>query len=471
MTARRVVAIDLGASSGRVALARWDGERGVLEEVHRFENAPVERDGHLHWDVERLWLEIERGLRMAADRADGAIDSVGIDGWAVDYALLDGAGGVTAPVFCYRDRRNGPAMRRALAGLRRERLFAITGVQFLPINTLYQLRAHVEERPREWERARLWVNLPEYFLYRLSGVAIAEYTNATHTQMLDAASLRWSAEIADALGLDLAKFPTVVPPGTDLGPIRGDLASVPQLGRTRVIAPACHDTGSAVAGLPFAHDALAFISSGTWSLVGTVLGAPVLTERALHAGFTNEGGVGGTVRFLTNVIGLWVLQQVVEELRGRGAVVTEASLADAAGRLPPDGPWFEADTDTFLAPGGMMARINDALVRSGYPAQTEPAEMTAAILRSLARRYADAIGRAGEVCGKRFDAVCIAGGGVKNRVLTSWTRTFTGLPVLEGPVESAALGNAAVQLAALEGSRALGDIQTMARNLDSAVAR
>ncbi|HZW53273.1 MAG TPA: rhamnulokinase family protein [Candidatus Elarobacter sp.] len=461
---RSIAVVDLGASSGRVAMATWDGVRGRLDEVHRFGNAPVSRDGHLFWDVDRLWDEISCGVRAAAQRAGGPLASIGVDGWAVDYALLDESGDRVAPVYCYRDARNPPAMRLAHSLVPRERLYAITGIQFLPFNTLYQLRAHIAEHPHEWDRAHRWLNLPEYVLFRLSGVTVAEYTNATHTQMLEAPSRCWSREIAGAFGLDLAKFPPVVAPGTILGTVRGELAGADaHLRDAKVIAPACHDTGSAIAGIPFGHDDLGFISSGTWSLVGTVLDAPVLTAAARDAGFTNEGGIGRTIRFLTNVIGLWLLQQCVEEWRGEGVEATEALLASAASRSTFDGPWFDADNDTFLEPGGMRARIDAALELRGFAPSASPAETAAAIFRSLARRYARVLRDAQEVSGKRFDAVCVAGGGVRNRALTAWTREATGLRVIEGPAESALIGNAAVQIAALEGTTAAADVQSIAR--------
>ena len=219
-----------------------------------------------------------------------------------------------------------------------------------------------------------------------------------------------------------------------------------------------------MAGLPFAHERLAFISSGTWSLVGTVIDAPVLTDDARDGGFTNEGGVGGTIRCLTIVVGLWLLQQAVADWRGRGLDVGEVALGEQAAALPPEGPCFDADTDTFLAPGAMVRRMDEALARCGHPPMGDnPVQMTAAIFRSLAKRYAEAIGRASRITGKRFDAIAIAGGGVKHRALTAWTRHATGLEVLEGPSESAALGNAAVQIAALEGAAGGGDLQRIAR--------
>jgi len=467
---RNVVAIDLGASSGRVVLVRWDGSAGRVDEIHRFANAPFARDGHLFWDLDVLWTHIVRGLEIAARRTGGAIDSIGVDGWAVDYALLDAAGERIAPAFCYRDARNAPAMERALSTMSRERLYSITGIQFVPFNTLYQLLAHRDGRPAEWARARTWLNLPEYFLFRLSGVRTAEYTNATHTQMIDCRTRTWSSEVLSAFGLARDTFAPLAEPGTVLGALRDDVAQTTGVRGARIIAPACHDTASAVAGLPFAPDRLAFISSGTWSLVGTLVDAPVVTEAARAANFTNEGGVGGTIRFLKNVIGLWLLQQCEEEWRAAGGR-TAAALADDAAVAPTDGPSFDADTDRFLAPGNMVARINAALAERGHAPLEDPASMVAAIFRSLAHRYAAVIEELKTLTGKRIEAIGIAGGGVKHRVLTRMTGELTGLPVLEGPAESAAIGNAAMQIAALEGSRSADDLRMLVRQLGCAASR
>ena len=271
-----IVATDLGAESGRVVLCRWTGEEGILEEVHRFPNGARQEAGHLVWDLDRLWQEVLKGLRLTVSKAGGRIASVGVDGWGVDYVLLDRTGNRIGRAYCYRDARNLPQMERAFTLLPQKRMYEITGIQFLPFNTVFQLMAHAAEFPSEWDRAAKWLTLPEYFLFRLSGVAMAEYTEASTTQLLDVYKRSWSEELTRALGLNLEKFPPIAPPGTPLGKMRKELATDLGLSNVQVIAPACHDTGAAVAGIPFPHDKLAFISSGTWSLVGTVLLNPVV---------------------------------------------------------------------------------------------------------------------------------------------------------------------------------------------------
>jgi rhamnulokinase len=455
-----VGAVDLGAESGRVVLCRWTGLEGTLQEVHRFSNGPHREDGHLVWDVERLWQEIQKGLWLAAEKGGAPLSSVGVDGWGVDCVLLDAAGSRLGHAYCYRDARNLPQMERAYALVPKKRIYEITGIQFLPFNTLFQLLAHRAEFPAEWERAAHWLTLPEYFQYRLSGVLAAEYTEASTTQLLDVHERMWSKELAEGLGLGLEKFPPLVEAGTPLGPAREA-----GLSDTQVITPACHDTGSAVAGIPFSHEGLAFISSGTWSLVGTALLKPVVTAEGLEANFTNEGGVAGSIRFLKNVIGLWLIQECLREWKAQGHVLTAAQLAAQCAETPADGPSFTADETAFLAPGNMVERINAALRAQGFAEERRPVELAGIIFRSLARRYAEVIREVGKLSGKKLDRICIVGGGVKNETLNRLTGELTGLEVVRGPSECAAAGNAALQIAALEKTRSLEEIRAIAARL------
>jgi rhamnulokinase len=463
--ARNVVAVDLGAESGRLVLGRWNGSEGTLEEIHRFPNGPQQVDNHLVWDVERLWGEIQRGLLKAATKTEGHIDSVGVDGWGVDYALLDAAGNRLGHSFCYRDARNVPAMEKTFSKVPQQRIYEITGIQFLPFNTIYQLVAHVAEFPEEWDRAARWLTLPEYFQYRLTGVVAAEYTEASTTQLLEVRTKSWSQELTSALGLGLEKFPPIVQAGAVLGKLRAEVSQEVGLADTQVIAPACHDTGSAVAGIPFPHEGLAFISSGTWSLVGTVLLEPVVSGGGQGKTFTNEGGVAGSIRFLQNVIGLWLLQECLREWNGLGLRLTAADLAAQCLETPPQGPYFHADETTYLAPGNMVERINTGLRAAGFPEEKRPPELAAIIFRSLARRYAEVVGEMGRLSGKSIQCICIVGGGVKNEALNRLTELVTGIEVVRGPSESTAAGNIAVQIAALEKAVSLDQIQAISAKL------
>jgi rhamnulokinase len=462
---RNVVAADLGAESGRLVLCRWNGSEGTLEEIHRFPNGPQNIGNHLVWDVDRLWGEIRKGLQKAAAKTEGHIDSVGVDGWGVDYTLLDATGDRIGHSYCYRDARNVPAMEKTFARVSQERLYEITGIQFLTFNTVYQLVAHVGEFPEEWERATRWLTLPEYFQFRLSGVAAAEYTQASNTQLLDVRTKCWSQELTSALGLGLEKFPSIVQSGTVLGKLRPEVGEEVGLPGTQVIAPACHDTGSAVAGIPFPHEGLAFISSGTWSLVGTVLLAPVVGGVGQGKSFTNEGGVAGSIRFLQNVIGLWLLQECLREWNAQGQHLTAADLAAQCLEAPPDGPCFDADEATYLAPGNMVERINAGLRAAGFAEEKRPPELAAIIFRSLARRYAHVVREMGRLSGKSIKRICIVGGGVKNEALNRLTERVTGIEVVRGPSESTAAGSIAVQIAAMEKAISLEQIQAISAKL------
>jgi rhamnulokinase len=464
-TGTYIIAADLGAESGRVVLCRWTGEEGVLEEVHRFPNGAREEAGHLVWDVERLWQDVLKGLRLGASKAGGRIVSVGVDGWGVDYVLLDRTGNRIGRTYCYRDARNAPQMERAFALIPQKRLYEITGIQFLPPNTVYQLMAHAAEFPSEWERATKWLTLPEYFLFRLSGVAMAEYTQASTTQLLDVYKRSWSEELTRALNLNLEKFPPIAPPGTPLGKMRKELATELGLSNVQVIAPACHDTGSAVAGIPFPHDNLAFISSGTWSLVGMVLLHPVVTGESFEENFTNEGGVAGTIRFLRNVPGMWLVQECLREWKAQGLELTAADLAQQCSETPAIGPSFDTDAKAFLAPGNMISRINVALRAQGFEEETQPKELAAIIFRSLARQYAKVIRELQAITGKPIERICIVGGGVKNETLNRLTRELTGREVLRGPSESTTIGNIALQVATLEKTKSLEQIQSISARL------
>ena len=303
---RRVIAVDLGAESCRVSLLQWDGSDAALDTLHRFPNHPVERDGQLYWDLDRICSGVEEGLAICARQAAGAIDSIGVDGWAVDYVWLNSQSVPLRNPFCYRDPRTERAQLELWKQILPERIYALTGIQMLRFNTLYQLYADQRE---QLPTGVSWLTLPEYLLHWLGGEAVSEYTNATHTQMVEAGSMQWCSEIMDVAGLDVGAAPKIVPPGTVLGRVQGRLAGLPEFRLTKLIAPACHDTGSAVAGVPGESDDWAFISSGTWSIVGTVLPEPCTTDVARLYNFSNEGGLGGTVRFLKNVNGMWLIEE------------------------------------------------------------------------------------------------------------------------------------------------------------------
>jgi rhamnulokinase len=465
-TSQNLVAVDLGNSSGRVVLGQWNGSTGALREIYRFPNEAKEEDGHVVWDIERIWQEVLKGLRIAAVETGGRAESVGLDSWGAEYLLVDNAGNLIGPAYTLRDPRQVRGMERAFTILPRKRIYEITGIQVMPVNALYGLLAHRQESPGDWEKTRFWLGTPEYFLFRMAGVAVAEYTNAPNSQLVDADSKSWSREICDAFDLTLDRFPPIVPPGTILGSLRAAIGREVGLSNVKVIAPACHDTAAAVAAIPHPHDDLAFISSGTWSLVGTVLRSPLISEPGYAFNISNEGGVGGTIRFLRNVIGLWLLQEALREWKEQRWDASPAGLAAECMDTAMEGPWIEvSDEKTFLAPGNMPARINAQLRAQGFAEETRPAALSAIIFRSLARRYAEVIDALRACSGKQIRRLCIVGGGVKNQALNRLTGLATGLEIIQGPSEATLIGNVAVQISALENSRSLEQIQAIASRL------
>jgi len=357
-------------------------------------------------------------------------------------------------------------VHRAFEIVPARKIYDITGIQVMPINALYGLLAHINELPEEWERTWLWLGTPEYYLFRMTGVPVAEYTNAPNSRIVDAGSKSWSKELCSAFGLDLDRFPPIVPPGTTLGLFRRELANDPGSKTTKVIAPACHDTASAVAAIPYPHNRLAFVSSGTWSLVGKVLQQPLISELGFELNITNEGGVGGTIRFLRKVIGMWMLQELLREWNAGGLRIAQGQLIQDRRSTPLEGSWVDLrDEKTFLAPGNMAARINAGLTQQGFPPVTEPHELASVVFRSLARRYAEVIDGVRRCAGELLERLCIVGGGVRNEVLNRLAQETTGLKLLKGSSEAAVIGKAAVQIAALENTQRVEDIQSIASRL------
>ncbi|GAA2015069.1 rhamnulokinase [Nakamurella flavida] len=436
-----LAAVDLGASSGRVMLGRITP--GVLEltEVHRFRNGPVALPDGLYWDVLGLYQDALVGLRAAARRAP-ELAGVAIDSWAVDYGLVDASGRLSGNPFHYRDARTAAGVAATHERVDFAELYGISGLQFLPFTTLYQFAADVS-LGRPDTQALL---IPDLLGYWLTGVRVAEQTNASTTGLLDARTGDWSTSLIDRLGLPAGLLPDVVPPGTVLGGLTP--AVVAETGLTRpltVSTVGSHDTASAVLGVPAADADFGYISCGTWGLVGVELEAPVLTEAGRTANFTNERGVDGTVRYLRNVMGLWLLS---ESLRTWGLQGVDVSLPDVLARaaeLPAGGPQFDPDDPVFLPPGDMPARIADACRSAGERAPDGIPAMVRCILDSLATAFAAGIERAAALSGRDVTTVHVVGGGSQNELLCQLVADACGRPVVAGPVEATALGNLLVQ--------------------------
>jgi rhamnulokinase len=439
------IAIDLGAGSGRVFIAGMSHSELLLEEVHRFQYAPITSNGHLRWNGNRIFSDVKAGLRRASDwarRFGRPISSIGVDSWGVDYGLIDHEGKLCENPICYRDKRTQKTMDKVFEHVSRNEIFSRTGIQFLVFNTLFQLCAHMEEGIPE-NAARLLL-IPDLIHFLLTGRATTEYTNATTTQMLDAQTGVWDDELLSSLNLPQYLLAEIVPAGTDLGPLQTFVAKDARLNGTRVIAPATHDTASAVVGAPL-EAGFAYISSGTWSLVGVERERPIINSLVGRRNFTNEGGAFGTVRFLKNVMGLWILESCRNEWRENGIDADYDDLLGRASELEETPSFIYPDDPRFFSPVGMLEALSQHLADSGQRVPTDSATLTKVILDSLAFRYASVVNDIQSLTGEKLRGVHIVGGGSRNDYLNQMTANVTGLPVIAGPTEATITGNVLVQ--------------------------
>lgn len=442
-----VAAVDLGASSGRVVAGRCSPRGFSLREVHRFPNVPVRIGGILRWDVLALFRGILEGLRLAAG-AVGPLDAVGVDGWAVDYGLLDADGQLLGNPAHYRDPRTGPAVSDVLGELGAGELYASTGVQLQPFNTLFQLLA--DRGSAQLGMAAHALLVPDLMTYWLTGSMGTELTNASTTGLLDARTLDWSAALATRLDVPVGLFPPLRRPGEIVGRVLSDVAAdagleaVPQ-----VVTVPSHDTAAAVAGIPARTDRFAYVCSGTWALVGLELPEPVVTEASRAANFTNEVGADGSIRFLRNVTGFWLLQECVRDWRASGMHVDLDDLTSAAAGLPALRGLVDVQEPDLAAPGDMPRRIASACLRTSGVALSTPAEATRCILDSMAVAIRHAVHDGMRLSGRHVDVVHVVGGGVSNPLFCQLVADACRLPVVAGPTEAASWGNAIYQARAL----------------------
>ena len=436
-SAVELLAVDLGASSGRVIVGQVGPDRFELEELHRFRNGPVALPDGLHWDALGLYLDVLTGLRAAP----AGVVSIGVDAWGVDYGLIDGDGALLGNPFHYRDRRTTATVDAVHRRIDAADLYAQSGIQHMPINTVFQVAAE-----RELDRARTLLLMPDLLGFWLTGEVAAERTNASTTALLDARTGDWSKTVLDAVGLRPDLLPPLVEPGTVLGGLRAAVRRDTGLGaEVLVSAIGSHDTASAIVGVPAAAADFAYISCGTWGLVGVELESPVLTDASRAANFTNERGIDGTIRYLHNVMGLWLLQESLRCWRVRGRPAELATLLPAAAALAPGGPTIDTNRPEFVAPDDMPAAIAAECARTGQPRPTDPAALVRCILDSLALAFARAVREASDLSGQAVNAVHLVGGGAQNALLCQLTADALEMPVIAGPVEATAIGNLAVQ--------------------------
>ncbi len=431
-----VLAIDLGAESGRVMAVHYDGAALRLEELHRFPNTPVTVHGTMFWDVLRLWQDIQTGIGKGKAHQPA---SLGVDTWAIDFGLLDRDGALLGNVVHYRDSRTDGMMERVFARVSKADVFAQTGIQFMPINTLYQLMSMAEAQSPQLAAAETFLTVPDLLNYWMTGAKVCEFSNATTTQLFNPRAGTWATDLMDALGIPSHIFPDIVQPGTRLGSYEG----VP------VIAPATHDTGSAVAGVPARTPNYAYISSGTWSLVGLEVPEPVINDAALAANVTNEGGVYGTYRLLKNVMGLWIVQQCRATWQREGHSYGYDKLVRLAEKAPPLQSFFNPDDARFLPPGDHPAHIRTWCAEHGQIAPETHGAIIRSVLESLALAYRKVLDNLEALSGQSVDVIHVVGGGAQNTLLCQMTADATGRPVLAGPIEATVLGNAIVQLITL----------------------
>ena len=434
-----VLAIDIGAESGRVMAVHFDGSGLQLEEVHRFPNHALTVNGVLQWDILHLWREVQVGVGRSRAHAADPPASLAVDTWGVDFGLLDRNGDLIGNPVCYRDSRTEGMMEAVWARVPKAEVFAQTGIQFMAINTLYQMMSLVESGSPQLQIAARFLTVPDLLNYWLSGAQVCEFSNATTTQMLNPVTRSWAGGMLDALGIPLDLFPEVVQPGTRLGSFDG----VP------VIAPACHDTGSAVAGVPAQTEKFAYISSGTWSLVGLEVAQPVVNEAALAVNATNEGGVYGSFRLLKNVMGLWLLQQCRSTWEQEGRAYSYPELVSLAESAEPLRSFVDPNDDRFLPPGDHPAHIRAFCQQSGQPRPDSDAAIARCVFESLALAYRDVLLELQTLTGRPIEVIHVVGGGSRNRLLNQLTADATGITVLAGPSEATVIGNALVQLISL----------------------
>jgi rhamnulokinase len=448
------LAVDLGASGGRVVSGAFDGRLLELEEIHRFENGPVAMGGQLIWDLPRLWQEVVAGLRAAAARHGGGVASVGVDTWGVDFSFLAADDTLLANPVCYRDPRTRGLLAAAEEIVPREEIFAATGLQFMEINSLYQLLAL--RRSPVLQAADRLLMIPDLFHWLLSGQRSNERTNATTSQCFDPRANDWAFAMLERFGLPRRIFGPVIEPGTDLGSLRPEVAAETGLQAARVLVPGTHDTASAVVAVPAAEPPSSrpdwcYVSLGTWALVGAELDRPLVTPECRALNFTNEGGVGGTTRLLKNICGLWLVQQCRAAWRRQGKEWTWDQLTALAAEAKPLVTLVDPDDPALVAPADMPEAIRSLARAAGEPVPESTAAVVRAALESVAAAIRRRIGELDALLGRRIGRVHVVGGGVKNRLLCQMIADATGRPVVAGPVEATAIGNLLVQLTARAG--------------------
>jgi len=453
---RQYIAADLGAESGRVMLGTVGADKLSLQEVHRFANEPVEEDGSLRWNFKALLSEVKAGISMAAKAAEAQVSGIGFDSWGVDFGLIDGDGELIENPYHYRDRRTNGVREKAFELMSKRAIYENTGLQFLPFNTVYQLLAMRLANSAALAKTKKLVFMADLFPYYLCGRVYGEYTLASTSQLMDMRSGRWSKAIFDGLSLPIGIMPDVVDAGTVVGRLNRKIAKDFGCEQIPVIAVASHDTGSAVAAVPAGEGNWAYISSGTWSLIGVEVPEAIINDKSFEHSFTNEGGVENTIRLLKNIMGLWLVQECRRQWQRQGVELSYRELTEMSADARPFAAYIDPDCGEFLAPGDMPGRINDYLAARGRNRIDDKGQMIRMILESLAFKYRWAAERIEEITGKAIECLHIVGGGIQNELLCQFAANATGKLVVTGPIEATASGNVLMQ------AKAAGQIDSLA---------
>ncbi len=461
---KKYIAVDLGAESGRVMLGSVSDERIVLDQIHRFSNGPAEEDGTLRWDFDRLFSEIKTGIAKAVKYTAGKIAGIGVDSWGVDFGLLDADGKLIENPFHYRDSRTIGIREKAFEIMGKRQIYDNTGIQFMTLNTIYQLLAMRLGKSVALAKTKQLIFIADLFSYYLCGKAFAEYTLASTSQLMDMKTGQWSKPIFDKLRLPIEIMPKVVQPATVVGQLMAPIGKELGCGPIPVIATGSHDTASAIAAVPAGDNKWAYISSGTWSLIGAEVSRAIVSDKTFEHEFTNEGGVENTIRLLKNIMGLWLVQESRRQWQRKGADLTYVEMAELAQKAEPFAAHFNPDDIRFLAPGDMPKRINSFLTETGQNAINDKGQMLRVILESLAFKYRWATERIEDVTGAGIDCMHIVGGGVQNELLCQFTANAIGKKVIAGPIEATASGNILTQARATGQIKSLTEARKIVRN-------
>jgi len=461
-TSRNYLALDLGAESGRAIIGTINDGKLLLNEVHRFSNGPVRLPDGMHWDVLRLWSEIKTGIACAVKNGT-KLESMGLDTWGVDFALLDKNNALLSNPFHYRDTRTDGMLDEAFKRMPRAEIFTNTGIQFMQINTLYQLLAMSVQKSPMLDIAKTFVTIPDLFNYWLSGEITNEFTNATTTQCLDPRKRDWATPVLDALNIPAHLFKPITDSGTLIGTLLPHIVEETGAGGVRIVVPACHDTGSAVVAVPAQNQDFAWISSGTWSIMGAEVDKPSLSEKALEYNFTNEGGVFGTWRLSKNIMGLWLVQECRRTWQHEGDDLSYDGITRLASEAKPFLAVIDPDHPTFLHAGDMPDRIRKYCMDTDQSVPQTKGEIIRVALESIALKYRWVLERLEELSGKHLDPIHIIGGGTKNKLLNQFTADSIGRVVVTGPVEATAIGNILMQSIGMKHIGSLGEAREIVR--------